>query len=152
MRMPNAKLIPAVAELLKEGHTVTLPLRGNSMRPFLVHKRDKALLILPKAIKTGDPVLAEVSSKHYVLHRIVKIEGDTITLCGDGNCATESCHRDNVVALAVEFYRKGRTRPDSIYSLKWRVYSALWTRLFPLRRYLLKLHDVLFNSRRPLDD
>ena len=35
--------------------------------------------------------LREVAPKHYVLHRIVKIEGDHVTLRGDGNLAEEHC-------------------------------------------------------------
>lgn len=38
----NLELIPEVISLLEEGHTVTLPLRGYSMRPFLEDNRDKA--------------------------------------------------------------------------------------------------------------
>ena len=40
----NAELLPQVIRLIDEGHTVTLPLRGFSMRPFLEDGRDKALL------------------------------------------------------------------------------------------------------------
>ncbi|MCM1079500.1 MAG: S24/S26 family peptidase [Bacteroidales bacterium] len=152
MKMNNAALIPAVAQLLQEGRTVIFPLRGNSMRPFLIHKRDKALLVLPEKVRIGDPVLAEVSPSHYVLHRVVGIDGDRITLRGDGNLATEQCRRENVVALAVGFYRKGRATLDGIESRKWRLYSMLWMQLLPLRRYLLKLHDILFHSQKPLND
>lgn len=152
MTIDNAKLFPVIAQLLHEGHTVILPLRGNSMRPFLVHNRDKALLVLPDVLKVGDPVLAEVYPTRYVFHRIVAIDGDSITLRGDGNRDVEHCRRKDVVALAKGFYRKGRTTLDSVDSPKWRIYSVLWMRLLPVRRYLLKLHDMFFHSRKPLDD
>ena len=54
----NSELIPEVISLLEEGHTVTLPLRGYSMRPFLEDNRDKALLIRARDPKVGMPVLA----------------------------------------------------------------------------------------------
>ena len=57
---PNEQLIPEVISLIEQGHTVTLPLRGFSMRPFLEDNRDKALLTKPDRLKVGDPVLAEV--------------------------------------------------------------------------------------------
>ena len=38
----NAQLLPEVVKMLNEGHTVTLPLKGYSMRPFLENGRDKA--------------------------------------------------------------------------------------------------------------
>lgn len=43
IQFPNAQLLPEIIKLLNEGHTVTLQLRGFSMRPFLEDKRDKAL-------------------------------------------------------------------------------------------------------------
>lgn len=137
MQFANAKLLPEIVKLLEEGHSVTLQLRGFSMRPFLEDKRDKALLTKAKCPKVGDPVLAEVSPKHYVLHRIIKIEGDQVTLRGDGNLGTESCKLENVKASVIGFYRKGRTWLDKTDSPKWKIYSFFWTRLFPIRRYLL---------------
>lgn len=150
----NSLLMPEIAQLIAEGHTVTLPLKGNSMRPYLVHMRDKALLEKPSALKVGDVVLAEVSPKHYVLHRIIKIvpDGDVliITLRGDGNFSTESCRSTDVLAVATAFYRKGRTTADSVYTRKYRLYSCIWMNTFPLRRYFLKLHDIFFHSLKDL--
>ena len=48
VKFPNAELIPAIVEMLHEGHNVKLRLRGFSMRPFLEDDRDIALLTLPK--------------------------------------------------------------------------------------------------------
>ena len=137
LQMANALLLPEVVRLLEEGHTVTLPLRGYSMRPFLEDGRDKALLKRPEAINVGDAVLAEIAPGHYVLHRIVEIIEKQVTLRGDGNLGVEYCQLDNVKATAIGFYRMGRTTLDSTSALKWRVYSWWWTRLLPLRRYLL---------------
>ena len=39
--LPNDLLIPEVAELIRQGHTVTLTARGNSMNPFIVDRRDR---------------------------------------------------------------------------------------------------------------
>ena len=47
----NAQLLPEVVKMLNEGHTVTLPLKGYSMRPFLENGRDKALLIKVQDLK-----------------------------------------------------------------------------------------------------
>lgn len=136
--MANEVLLPQVVQMLAEGHTVTLPLRGRSMRPFLEDGRDKALLVAVKEPpRVGDAVLAEISKGHYVLHRIVKIEGERVTLRGDGNLGTESCRIEDIRALATAFFRKGRNEADSVKGWKWRIYSWWWTRLLPVRRYLL---------------
>lgn len=133
----NDILIPEVARNVAEGHTVTLPLKGFSMRPFLEDGRDKAMLTKVGELHVGDPVIAYTSDHRYVLHRIVKMEGDEITLLGDGNLGTEHCRRKDVLCAVIGFYRKGRSKLDRTDGLKWRCYSWLWMRLRPVRRYLL---------------
>lgn len=135
--MANSIFLPQVVQLLEEGHTATLPLRGRSMRPFLEDGRDKALLKIVQPVKVGDAVLAEISKGHFVLHRIIGIEGENVTLRGDGNLANEYCKIGDIRARAIGFYRKGRTKLDSTDGRKWRIYSWWWTRLYPVRRYLL---------------
>lgn len=137
IQFPNAEFLPKVVEMLNEGHTVTLRLRGFSMRPFLEDNRDKALLKKPTEPKVGDPVLAEIEPKHFVLHRIVRIDGKAVTLLGDGNLCCEHCQLENVVGAVVGFYRKDRKKLDRTDGWKWRTYSWLWMHLRPIRRYLL---------------
>jgi len=144
LQFENALFLPQVAKFLEEGHTVTIGLKGYSMRPFLEHNRDKALLSKPTTIQKGDAVLAEISPGVFVLHRIIKIDGDDITLRGDGNLATEQCKRADIRGFVLGFYRKGRQTLDKTNSVKWRVYSALWTGLFPLRRYLLAFYTKIW--------
>lgn len=149
--MPNELLFPEVIRYIEMGKTVTIPLKGNSMRPFLCHQRDNALLCRCDKPRVGNPVLAEVTPNKYVLHRIVAINGDHVTLRGDGNLGVEYCRLSDVKALAYGFLRKGRTTPDLISHRKWRVYSWLWMRLLPVRRPLLHLHHLFFRSLKVLD-
>lgn len=135
--LPNAEFLPRIVDLLQEGHSVTLSLRGFSMRPFLEDRRDRALLCKASSPKVGEPVLAEVSPGVFVLHRIVGIEGQQVTLLGDGNLAPEHCRLEDIRAQVVGFYRKGRTTLDPTDGRKWRTYSWVWTHLYPVRRYLL---------------
>ena len=138
-QLPNEEFLPFVISQLEscEGKTVTIPLRGFSMRPFLEDNRDKAILIAAHDAKVGDAVLAEITPKHFVLHRIIRIHGEAVTLRGDGNINCEYCRYADIKAQVVGFYRKGRNKPDMVKSLKWRIYSWWWTRLYPIRRYLL---------------
>lgn len=138
--MANAVLLPEVIAAIERGHTVTLPLRGYSMRPFLEDGRDKALLGAVKEPRVGDAVLAEISAKRYVLHRIIAIDGQRVTLRGDGNLTDEHCSLKDIKALAIGFYRKGRSKADMTNGRKWRIYSWFWIRLFPVRRYLLAFY------------
>lgn len=136
----NNILIPKIIEFLDAGHTVTLRLRGYSMRPFLEDCRDKVLLTKPAYIQRGDVVLALIDGNRYVLHRIIHLKGDEVTLRGDGNIGTEHCTRDDIKGFAMGFYRKERDKIELTNSLKWRLYSVTWCLLFPLRRYLLAIY------------
>ena len=110
------------------------------MRIFVEHERDKAVLSPcdKSKLKRGDVVLADTGDRRYVLHRIIKAEGERLTLMGDGNLAgTETCCRNDVVAIVTAFRRKGRKRLDSTNGLKWRCYSQIWLVLLPIRRYLI---------------
>ena len=150
VQMANNIFLPQVVALLQENHTVTLPLRGRSMRPFLEDGRDKALLKLIDTPQVGDAVLAEIFKGHFVLHRIIAIDGNHVTLRGDGNLSEEHCRIEDIRAKAIGFYRKGHSRLDSTDGLKWHIYSWWWTRLFPIRRYLLfALHPHVPQFLRP---
>lgn len=146
--LPNTALLTEVVRMVQEGHSVTIPLKGYSMRPFLEHGRDKALLVAPKELRVGDVVLAEVAPGTYVFHRLVALDGENITLRGDGNIETEHCLRGDVKAVAVAFFRKGGDKADRVDGKKWRLYSSLWTRLFPLRRYLLFAYNLCHPRRQ----
>ncbi|MBM6992749.1 MAG: S24/S26 family peptidase [Prevotella sp.] len=144
IQFPNALLIPEIVKFMDEGHTVTLRLKGFSMRPFLENNRDKALMKKATHPQVGDPVLAEISDRHYVLHRIIKIEGNQVTLRGDGNIATEQCRLQDVKGEIIGFYRKNREKLDRTDGRKWKIYSWVWTQLFPIRRYLLGAYRRLW--------
>ena len=142
MYLPNDVFLPLVLDELKQhpDKTATINLRGRSMRPFLEDGRDKAILKLVSIddIRKGDAVLAEIQPGHYVLHRIDTIGSDgAVTLMGDGNLGYEHCRKEDIRAKAIGFLRKGRDKADMTTGRKWRVYSWLWTRLKPVRRYLL---------------
>ncbi len=138
MLLSNDILIPEVARLVSEGKTVTLPLRGYSMRPYLEDGRDKGLLTkVTEPLKVGDVILARIENNRYALHRIVRIEGDEITMYGDGNYSPEHIKESDVLAIAKGFYRKGSDRLDSVDSLPYSIYWRTWVWLRPMRRYLL---------------
>ena len=114
------------------------------MRIFLEDRRDKVLLGPCSEVKVGDVILAEVQPQVYVLHRVIRKEGDNLTLQGDGNAyGKEYCQVKDIIGIAIGFYRKGRTEPDLVTSRKWRVYSRIWVRLVPVRIWLLRIWNHL---------
>ncbi|MCD8265749.1 MAG: S24/S26 family peptidase [Prevotellaceae bacterium] len=139
--LPNDALLALVKEMLLEGHTAVVTVKGFSMRPFLEHLRDKVRLEQPERLAEGDAVLAELSRGRYVLHRIVGLEGESVTLMGDGNLSgTEHCLRKDVCGVVTEYIRPRRTISASDPRLVRRIRA--WRRLLPIRRYLLTLYKA----------
>ena len=147
IEIPNEILIPKVKEVVDRGATATLRVKGHSMRIFLSNGRDLVTLVVPERenLRVGDVVLAEIQPKVYVLHRIIQRTQDQLTLMGDGNVGTtETCTINDVIGIVTQFYRKGRTKPDSVNGWKWKTYSRIWLTLTPFRRYILAIHRRLF--------
>lgn len=147
IEIANEIIIPEIIRLLNEGHTTTFRVKGFSMRPFLESNRDSVLLAKAESPKVGDAVLAEVAPKRYVLHRLIAIDGDNATLRGDGNLSNEYCRMSDIHGVALGFYRKGRTTLDPTDGKKWKRYSYIWTRLYPIRRYLLAIYRRLIKYK-----
>ena len=99
-------LIPEIASLIEEGIKVKFNPTGSSMHPFINGNMDSVVLVPPEDIRKGDAVLAKTGDI-YVLHRITRLNGDEITLMGDGNiCGMEKCKRADIIALVAEIVRE----------------------------------------------
>ncbi len=138
----NAFLLPEVIKYLMKGKQVSLRLTGYSMRPFLENKRDVGVFKQSETYSVGDVVLAQLTETKYVVHRIISIKNNLVTLRGDGNLLCENCLITDIKAIAIGFYRKGKSQMISTQSRKWRLLSKIWTSLFPIRRPLLFCYRV----------
>lgn len=142
IEIPNDVLLTAVRDAIREGHSATILVKGWSMRPFLEHQRDRVILDAPNDIAVGDAVLAEITPGHFVLHRIWEIQGDDITLMGDGNLlGKEYCKRKDVCGIVTHYLRPKKTIPASDPKLIRNI--RLWRRLLPYRNYLLMIYRAL---------
>ena len=94
-------IIEEASRLAGEGVCVTLPVNGQSMLPFIIGGKESVILQKPEALEVGHVVLAWVDGNHYVVHRITQIDGEAVTLMGDGNLVgVEHCQLSDVRALA----------------------------------------------------
>ena len=139
MKIANEILIPELARLLREEKEVRFTPSGVSMRPFIEGDKDSVVLAAySREPRCGDIILAQVHGaggrQTYVLHRLVRIEGESYILMGDGNLmGEESCSREEIIGhvIAIETpsgHRKPLTR------------GRLWYVLRPLRKWLLKIY------------
>ena len=144
MKKSTQELMPEVGRLIREGKTVVLPVRGNSMRPFIQNGNDCVELHpLPPVLRMGDVVLARTSKGYYVLHRVTAISPDLLTLEGDGNIGLrETCRPSDVLARAewvIDAHKERHSLLDRRARIKWR----MWYMLRPLRRVLLACQGCL---------
>lgn len=135
--MTDELIIQEAVRLVHDGVSVTFPVKGRSMLPFIFGGRESVILQKPGSLQRGQVVLAQVGPDRYVVHRIIKIEPDRITLMGDGNiCGTESCTPSNVLAIATHVVdEKGKRRT---LESKGQMFKArVWYVIRPLRRIIL---------------
>ena len=122
----NDLFFASVEEMLAEGQSVEMTVKGFSMRPFLRNERDVVVLspLAEGALREGMVMLFRHKGRH-ILHRLRSIEGARLTMEGDGNYRTvEVVSPDDVVAYASEVHLKGGRRLR-YNSLGWRMRSAL---------------------------
>ena len=141
--MTDNKIIEEAIRLVREGVSVTLPVNGNSMLPFIIGGKESVILQGPGVVDVGDMVLAWVDGCRYVVHRIIRIDGDRVTLMGDGNVAgTEHCLLNDIKARVTHVVDE-KEHKHYIYK-GWRKQAAkVWYWLRPVRRYLLAIYKRL---------
>lgn len=134
------EIIENAVRLVNEGLRVTFPVKGYSMLPFIIGSRESVDLVRPDDLRVGDVVLAWVNGSRYVIHRIIRIDGNHVTLMGDGNIqGTEHCQLGEVRAKAVAVVTAAGRHHD-LYA-PWRQRAVgLWWRLLPVRRWLLAIY------------
>lgn len=145
MKIANDILIPEIERLLKDGKEVRFTPSGVSMRPFIEGDRDSVILTsLTRSPRIGDILLVRLGSNSqmsptFVLHRLVRIEGDTLVLQGDGNLVGEErCGASDIIGVVKRIESpSGRRKPL--------VRGRFWYAVRRWRWLLLKIyrHSIL---------
>lgn len=131
--IPNEILLEEIGRMLEEGREVVFRPKGNSMLPFIRGDRDSVVLRKAENVEVGDIILVRLDGR-YVLHRLIRKEGDALTLMGDGNVrGTEACTVGDVMGTVVAIVREnGKTvKPGK---------GTFWRVLKPVRRYILAIY------------
>ena len=112
------------------------------MKPLLKSKENVVEIVgAEHPLKKYDITLHIRKDGTSVLHRVMKVGKGSYLICGD-NCVTpEAVPFDQVVGVAMRFYRKGRW--VSVNHHGYRFYVHVWCGLFPIRKYILKIHRII---------
>lgn len=138
----DAQIIAEAIKLVGEGVSVTFPVAGRSMRPFIVGGKESVVLVKPESVKVGDIVLAFVENSRYVVHRVIRIDGENVTVMGDGNLVgVEHCKISDVKAIASHAVNARGKRRSFANPLR-RAAAMAWVLLRPFRKWLLLTYRV----------
>jgi len=131
--LPNDVLLGEVGRLLREGHSVVLMTKGNSMLPFIRGDKDSVQLERSVCPAVGQAVLAEIRPGVYVLHRLIAVDSDNVTLHGDGNLrGDEHCRMENIAGVVTAIIGPGGRKrgPYDKTAAKWRKLPYIVRRIF----------------------
>lgn len=149
MIVDNEAFFETVIALLREGQTVTIPVKGNSMLPFIKGGADSVVLEgieegsasgeQRSKARVGDIVLFKDGGR-FIVHRILRIrDGGMAEIQGDGILKDRDfCPPDRVFGRVVTILKSGE-RPVDVTSSSYRLKVRIWLVLKPFRRILLRL-------------
>ncbi len=138
MNVPSRVLMPVIRAALERDQRVRMTINGSSMSPFI---RDGDVVELESVRSRpvlGDMVLVRRSEDYYVLHRVVRIEGDEFFLRGDAQQHSEGPFtRRDVLGKVIASYHSGRVRDFDRGT--WRLAMLIWMRCAPWSLWLFRL-------------
>lgn len=140
LRMRSEAFFSEILSRIAEGKTPRILPRGSSMRPFIRGVGDTIVLspLDEDSFQVRRIVLARID-RGYLVHRIVRIDGEVFTLRGDGNpYQREQCTQEQILA-EVKCIHRGK-RVIQYGSLLWWCYDELWPDCDFLRRLCLAVY------------
>jgi hypothetical protein len=131
-----------IIELLEEGSTFKIVVRGYSMLPLLGFGRDTIILrrVDPSEDISGRIAMFRNDNGRIVVHRIIGINSGIVSLRGDGNLyQVEQCKREEIIAVLESVIRENG-KFVSCTSRRWHRKERVWlsTPLW-MRRYALAI-------------
>ena len=134
-------------QLSQDGFYVSTTV-GVSMRPMLRDRQDRVIIkpVGTDRLSRWDLPLYRRPDGKYVLHRIIAVKDGVYIIRGDNTYEKEEVPHEWILGVMTEFYRG--TRHVSATNRGYRLYAALWQRLYPLRYPIHLLRRRLARLRR----
>ena len=141
LQVDNKIFFAEVENLLAEGESVTVRVRGCSMMP---HLRDGKHSVVVRRWRAEDIKLGAVMFFEYrgqwIMHRLRRLEGDRRIFAGDGNYKLEEVVGRDALRGVVTDIILPSGKKLSCESFLWRFKSGVWLMLPAIvRRYMLAI-------------
>lgn len=134
----------AAADSLRQGNAVKLRVEGDSMVPSIRGGIDLIELVP----YTGQelPLWCAVFYKwngRYMTHRLIKKEGETCFMLGDGNVTrVETLPQQEIIGVLKTIFHPDGTQTDCL-SADWLRRGERWNRRLPYRIHYLRLFRLM---------
>lgn len=114
------------------------------MLPMLRPDRD---LVMIEAVDSPaaspvpyDVVLYKTDGK-YILHRVLRIDGDQYLIRGDNTYSVERVPTDAVIGVLTGFVRDGNQ--ISVRDWRYKLFVRIWCALYPLREVFMRIRRLV---------
>lgn len=144
MRLVDTReYVSMLRELTEEGKEVNMLVSGNSMSPFLIHRRDYVYFKKPdRELRRGDIVFFQRTNGQFVMHRIWKVKPDGYYIVGDAQKNIEGpVHREQIFARITKVQRKGKYIQAGDFW--WEFFEHVWIRIVCVRPIIMKWYGYL---------
>lgn len=89
INLPMSEMVGLIEEVISGAGEFRLYPRGTSMLPLIRQGKDSVILVKPGLLSIGDIILYKRKNGQFVLHRIVKMNGEKLVICGDNQTTLE---------------------------------------------------------------
>ena len=142
--------LPCIKDIIeRDGEYIGTP-HGDSMWPLLHNKRD-TIHVVKKTDKLNkhDVALYIRKNGQYVLHRIMKIENNSYTMCGDSQYVLEKgIQEDQIIGVLKSFYRNDRYCDTN--KIRYKIYVFIWCLSPKIRRFLMRFVAYAENKKNKI--
>lgn len=140
-----------IESIIEIGASFEMVVTGYSMLPLLGYGRDRIIL---HRTTSDEDIMGRIAmfrspSKHIIVHRVIAINGNVVTLQGDGNIyKQEECLRSEIIAV-VDYVQRQNGKIVSCTDSCWRRREKIWLgQPLIVRRYALAVMRRWLNFKR----
>ena len=133
--------------VLESGGEFRIYPKGTSMLPLLRQGIDSVVLEKTKeAVRRGDIAFYQRDDGSYILHRVIRSDNGTFTMCGDNQLELEKgIEARQLIGVVTRIYRGEKC--VHLDSLRYRMY-VFWWRSFFIRRVYFRIRRIANGSKK----
>lgn len=136
-----------IDDAINEYGSIVWNCKGQSMKPLIREKVDYVVIEKPdREIRPFDVVLYSRDTykpggggvqRDYVLHRVIRREGDEFIILGDNCVNMERVPADSIIGIMTGLKRNGKDY--DLNGIRCRLYNSIWIKPYGIRKDITRL-------------